>query len=112
MLFFRLVFSVLALFCVAFAMPANAATHKSQTKSQTSSQQKANKVDINSADVAALEALKGIGDKKAQAIVDYRTKNGAFKSVNDLTAVQGISDQFITKLKQDNSGMLVARHVK
>ena len=40
-------------------------------------------VNINTATKEELTTLKGIGDKKAQAIIDYRKKNGAFKTVED-----------------------------
>ncbi|MES2205321.1 MAG: helix-hairpin-helix domain-containing protein [Pseudomonadota bacterium] len=47
-------------------------------------------VDLNSATQADLEKVNGIGPKKAQAIVLYRTQNGSFKSVEDLQKVRGI----------------------
>jgi len=53
-------------------------------------------VNINDADVPTLASeLKGVGDKKAQAIVDYRTQNGAFTSIDDLQNVKGISAKTI-----------------
>ena len=58
----------------------------------------AGEVNINSADVLALSTeLTGIGDKKAQAIVDYRKQNGPFTSVEDLQNVKGISSIIIEK---------------
>lgn len=49
------------------------------------------KVDINIADVAQLEkVLVGIGTAKAEAIVEYRTANGPFKSADELALVKGI----------------------
>jgi competence protein ComEA len=48
-------------------------------------------VDINKADAKTIaKELEGIGLSRAQAIVDYREKNGAFKSVDDLKKVKGI----------------------
>jgi competence protein ComEA len=47
-------------------------------------------VNLNTATQAQLEAINGIGPKKAQAIIEYRTKNGGFKKVDDLQNVSGI----------------------
>lgn len=48
-------------------------------------------IDLNTASVAALQQLPGIGPSTAQAIVTFREKSGAFKRVEDLLAVHGIS---------------------
>lgn len=62
----------------------------------------ASPVNINTADAAAIaSALSGLGPKKAQAVVDYRTKNGEFKSLDDLKKVSGIGDKTIEKIKAD-----------
>jgi competence protein ComEA len=54
----------------------------------------AESVDINTADAVALaQGLHGVGP--AKAIVAYREKNGPFKSVDDLVAVQGIGEQTV-----------------
>ena len=48
-------------------------------------------VDINSADAATLaRELDGVGLSRAQAIIEYREKNGAFRNAEDLMKVQGI----------------------
>jgi len=48
------------------------------------------KIDINRAEVWLLQALPGIGEVKAQSIVDYRRQNGPFHNINELTKVKGI----------------------
>ncbi len=60
-------------------------------------------VNINTATKEELDAVKGIGPVKAQAIVDYRQKNGPFKSVDDLKSVKGFGDKSVAKMKADLS---------
>lgn len=58
-------------------------------------------VNINSANEKELMlSLKGIGKKKAKAIIDYRKKHGQFKTVEDLAKVKGIGKKLIEKNKQ------------
>jgi competence protein ComEA len=58
----------------------------------------ADKVNINTADAAALDAvLVNVGPAKAQAIVDYRKANGAFKSAEELAMVKGIGLKTVEK---------------
>jgi competence protein ComEA len=53
-------------------------------------------VDINKADAKTIaKELDGIGLSRAQAIVDYREKNGAFKSIDDLKKVKGVGAKTI-----------------
>lgn len=56
-------------------------------------------VNINQADPKALLSLKGIGKKKAQAIINYRQKNGDFTDINDLLNVQGIGKLVVKENK-------------
>jgi competence protein ComEA len=58
---------------------------------------------INTATKEELEALPGIGPVKAQAIIDYRTANGAFKSPEDVMKVKGIKDGEFGKIKDQIS---------
>ena len=56
-------------------------------------------LDLNTATVADLDALPGVGPSRAQAIVDYRSQHGAFKSVDELRNVKGIGDKTFAELK-------------
>ena len=56
-------------------------------------------IDINQATVADLDRLPGVGPSTAQAIVDHRTRNGPFASVDDLLAVRGIGPAKLAELR-------------
>jgi competence protein ComEA len=56
-------------------------------------------IDINTADAALLEQLPGVGSVTAQAIIDYRTANGAFARIEDVQNVKGIGPSTFNKLK-------------
>ncbi len=57
------------------------------------------KVNINRAEAWLLETLPGIGKVRAQAIIDYRQQNGPFRSINELTDVEGIGMATFEKIK-------------
>jgi len=62
----------------------------------------ASPININTADAKTIaDSLNGIGIKKAEAIINYRTKNGDFKSIDDLSHVSGIGAKTIEKNKTD-----------
>jgi competence protein ComEA len=63
------------------------------------------KIDINRAEAWLLQALPGIGEIRAQAIIDYRQQNGPFHNVNELTNVEGIG---ITTYKQIKHQITIA----
>lgn len=56
-------------------------------------------VNINSASLAELDSLPGIGEVKAQAIITYRQQNGLFTALEDLLKVEGISQSLYEKLE-------------
>lgn len=58
-------------------------------------------VNVNTANKTELTSLPGIGPAKAQSIIDYRTKNGPFKSIDDLTKVNGIGPVILGRIKSD-----------
>jgi len=57
-------------------------------------------VNINTADAPLLDTLPGIGPAKATAIVDYRTKNGPFATIEDIQNVSGIGPATYANLKE------------
>ena len=60
-------------------------------------------VNINTATQAELETLDGVGPVKAQAIIDYRKKNGGFKSIDELEKVDGIGPVTLQNVRKDVS---------
>jgi competence protein ComEA len=59
-------------------------------------------VEVNSADQAALESVRGLGPSKAKAILEERKKNGPYKDANDLhTRVKGIGEKTVERMMQN-----------
>jgi competence protein ComEA len=56
-------------------------------------------VNVNTATLEELTALPGIGEKRAQAIIEARKQKGGFKSVDELTEVKGIGPANLEKLR-------------
>ena len=73
----------------------NDACYKEENNSQSL------KVNINTATIEELKTLTGIGDAKAKSIVEYRNKNGNFKTIEDLLKVSGISESIYAKIKEN-----------
>lgn len=62
----------------------------------------AGQVNVNTADAETIAAeLNGVGLSKAKAIVEYRTKHGPFRSVDDLSLVKGIGERTVDKNRTD-----------
>ena len=62
-------------------------------------EKKSDKVNLNTADETMLCTLPGIGSSRAQSIIAYRTKNGAFKKIEDVMKVSGIKEAAFEKIK-------------
>jgi len=62
-------------------------------------EQSPQKIDINRAESWLLEALPGIGEVLAQRIVDYRSENGPFRTVEDLLKVSGIGSATLEQIR-------------
>jgi competence protein ComEA len=62
----------------------------------------AESLNINTADATNMaQVISGVGEKRAQAIVDYRAENGPFKSVDGLTNVKGIGTAILEKNREN-----------
>lgn len=57
------------------------------------------KININSAPLEQLQTLNGIGQKKAQAIIDYRKEHGSFQTIEDIMKVKGIGQGIFDQIK-------------
>ena len=101
----RLLATLIVIAPIVAAYPqAQTAQAKPETRAQSS--QTASKpaapmviVNLNTATLKDLEVLPGIGTKTAERIIDYRTKKGPFKKIEELMNVQGIGEKSFLKLK-------------
>ena len=75
--------------------PSTSAPSASQGGGSNSS----SKIRLNSASVEQLMQLNGVGKKKAEAIIEYRNKNGKFNSVDDFMKIKGIGPALFNKNK-------------
>ena len=74
----------------------NSSSSKEETKPNVNK-----KVNINLASKSELTTLSGIGNAKAEKIIEYRNKNGAFKKIEDIKKVSGIGDAIYAKIKDN-----------
>ncbi|HNU65708.1 MAG TPA: helix-hairpin-helix domain-containing protein, partial [Methylotenera sp.] len=60
-------------------------------------------VNINTATQTELETLENVGETRAKAIIEYRNKNGKFKSLDELDKVPGIGEKTLESIKKDGT---------
>lgn len=70
-----------------------------QTTSSTAKSEASPTVNINTATVAELQKLNGIGQKRAEQIIAYREQNGNFKKIEDIMQVSGIGEKTFAGFK-------------
>ena len=72
---------------------------KGNSSNTTSSNSKQGTVNINTATLEELQTIKGIGKKKAEAILQYRKEHGAFRTKEDLLQVKGIGKKALEAIE-------------
>lgn len=82
--------------------PINNACLKSEdekAKLENKTENKNSQININTATKEELQTLDGVGETKAESIIDYRNKNGNFQKIEDIKNVSGIGDSSFEKIK-------------
>lgn len=79
--------------------PSKTTTPKTTTKSSPVVENPVGKININTASAAEFDKLPAIGPVLSQRIVDYRTTNGVFGTIEDIKKVSGIGDKTFLKFK-------------
>ena len=74
-------------------------SEKGNSSNTTPSNSKQGTVNINTATLEELQTIKGIGKKKAEAILQYRKEHGAFRSKEDLLQVKGIGKKALEAIE-------------
>lgn len=80
-------------------IPVNNITPPTTQESSPDAQNNNGKININTADVQQLTLLPGIGETMAKRIIDYRTENGGFSTIEDLMKVSGIGEKKFEQMK-------------
>lgn len=91
-------FAIALAICAALLSTSVAAQSPSPDTAQTPAASKP-ALNLNTATIEQLETLPGIGRKTAERILEYRTKSGGFKRIEELMNVKGIGEKSFLKLK-------------
>jgi competence protein ComEA len=92
----KVVVSMLVVFTILMSFSLHAASGK---KPGVGNDVLEGKLNINTATSIEFQMLPGIGQKKADAIVAYRSAHGPFKAVNDLDKIKGIGKAKLEKIR-------------
>jgi competence protein ComEA len=88
----RLFLICAAAFCV-LTVPSLSFAQQEQAAAQKAT------INLNTATLDQLTTLPGIGPKTAERILEYRTKSGGFKKIEDLMNIKGIGEKSFLKIK-------------
>jgi competence protein ComEA len=89
----------LSVFTLAACLSVQALAQGAATSSDPKAVKPSTIINLNTATVAELEVLPGIGAKVAARIVEYRTNKGPFRKIEDLMNVQGVGEKSFLKLR-------------
>jgi competence ComEA-like helix-hairpin-helix protein len=73
-------------------------SRKKASSTHVAKLQKGQKININTANLMELQRIKGVGEKMAQRILDYRKSNGPFTGASDLDKIKGIGDKKLNSM--------------
>ena len=91
----------LAMFCLLAVLVGSASAQQPATAARPDARtsKPAAVVNINTASVTELQELPGVGAKTAARIIDYRTKKGPFRKIEELMNVQGVGEKSFLKFR-------------